>query len=287
MKQLKHQQGMTIVELMVAGLLSVLAVIFVTNILLTSNRTALQSEGLSQAQENGRFILTWLQGNLRRAGYPYPKEGTQERIQPFASPCVAVTPLPPAQNADCTLNTGNGVTDRIAVRRTYVSNVSLGSAEDRQDCAGAAITGITDGEILVDVYWVENNFTSGGGVSSTQGYNNVLRCATYRESNHSVLNSAQVIASGINSMRALYGSSSIANSEQRTSITRYSRLGDLGTIDWATVRAVRISVLTHAFSDASLEKKPRDYIILDAAPLTYDDRTARSIQSTTIFLPND
>ena len=45
MKQFKHQRGMTLVELMVAGLLSVIAVVFITNILLTSNRTALQSKG--------------------------------------------------------------------------------------------------------------------------------------------------------------------------------------------------------------------------------------------------
>ena len=75
-------------------------------------------------------------------------------------------PLPLAQIAP---NTGNGLSDRIAARRTYVSDVNYGIPADRQDCAGAAITGLTDGETIVDVYWVENNFTSGGGVSSTAG----------------------------------------------------------------------------------------------------------------------
>ncbi len=282
MKQFKHQRGMTLVELMVAGLLSVIAVVFITNILLTSNRTALQSEGLAQAQENGRFILTWLQSNLRRAGYPYPKEGIGSRIQPFADACASASPLPPAAGADCTLNTGNGLSDRIAARRTYVSDVNYGIPADRQDCAGAAITGLTDGETIVDVYWVENNFTSGGGVSSTAGYNNVLRCVTYRASSHAALNSAQVIASGINSLRALYAFRGADNK------MRYVRAGDLSATEWReNIRAVRVSVLTHAFSTTGLEQKSRQYILLDAAPITYNDQTARSIQSTTIFLPNE
>src|SRR5690554_1380607 len=78
------QRGMTLVELMVAAVISLIIVFFITNIMISSSRTAMQSEGLSQAQENGRFILTWLQGNVRTAGLPYPNESNRTRIQPFA-----------------------------------------------------------------------------------------------------------------------------------------------------------------------------------------------------------
>lgn len=281
MMQFSKQQGLTLVELMVAGLLSVAAIFFVTNIMLSSSQTAMQSEGLAQAQENGRFILSWLQNNIRKAGYPYPKEGIQSRIQPFANRCASATPAPPADNADCTLESNTG-SDRIAVNRTFVSDASKGSPADQLDCTGAAITGIADGQIITDVYWVENNFS---GATVAPGYNDVLRCVTYH--NHVALNSTQTIASGILSMHALYGSSNVTNDQQRTSVTRYSSLADLGTINWETVRAIQIAVLTRAFSTTGLDEKKRGYIVLDANPLTYQDRVARHIQTTTIYLPNE
>ena len=281
MNTLHKQQGMTLIELMIAGVLSLTIAYFIMNIMVTSSRTAVQSEGLAQAQENGRFTLSWLETNIRKAGY---LPGTsQERIQPFADLCADVLPRPPASGADCTFES-NTESDRIAVRRTFVTSSTL--ASDYSDCTGVDLRGtVNDGDVLVDVYWTELNYDPGSGVATDDDYNDVLRCVTYY--NNNPVSPAQVIASGIESLQVLYGSRPSADPQNRNNVNRYTSLADIAPVDWDSVRSVRIAVLTRSFSNTTTAQDTRSYIVLDADPLTFTDRIARHIQSTTIYLPNE
>lgn len=280
--KLNKQNGMTLVELIVAAALGLIIVAFITNIMLSSSRTALQSEGLSQAQENGRFILSWLQGNVRSAGLPYPNSETQERIAPFADKCSGSV-MPPADNADCSFNSDSSdVSDRLAVRRTFINDAALGNDASKRDCSGADITvaGITDGDIITDLYWVQTD------ASDSSGYGNELVCVTYY--NSVKVSDAQVIANGIDGMQVLYGVRASDDNQHRSNVNRFVSLTDLGNnIDWSTIGAVRIAILTRSFTEQAHEKRKRSYILLDAAPVDFDDSVARHIQSTTIFLPNE
>lgn len=277
---LMKQRGMTLIELMVAAVLSLIIVFFITNIMLSSSRTALQSEGLAQAQENGRFILSWLQGNVRSAGLPYPNSETQERITPFADECSSSV-IPPADNADCSFNSDNSnVSDRLAVQRTFINDTILGNNSTKRDCSGTEITTIADGEIITDVYWVTTD------ANDSSGYNNQLMCVTYH--NNKKVSNAQSIANGIDGMQVLYGVKSSADAEYRSNVNRFVSLSDLGAnVDWTTIGAVRIAILTRSFNEQASSQNQRSYILLDAAPVTFDDSVSRHIQSTTIFLPNE
>lgn len=277
------QRGMTLIELMVAATLSLIIVFFITNIMINSGRTALQSEGLAQAQENGRFILSWLQSNVRTAGLPYPSNASQERIQPFADRCTATVTPPPADNADCSFNSDNSNTsDRLAVRRTFINDTDLRSEQSERDCTGSTITTVPDGETITDLYWVE---TTPADIDSS-GYGNELFCATYY--NGKVIHPAQAIASGIDGMQVLYGVRDGANKEYRSNINRFVSLADLGAnIDWSSIGAVRIAILTRSFNEQATSRNKRSYILLDAAPVHFEDSVSRHIQSTTIFLPNE
>lgn len=279
---LNKQHGMTLVELMVAAALGLVIVFFITNIMINSSRTALQSEGLSQAQENGRFILSWLQGNVRSAGLPYPSSSSQERIQPFAEQCTG-TDLPPADNADCSFDSdSSNVSDRLAVQRTYINDTDIGNDATKRDCSGAEISvaGITDGDTVTDVYWVQTD------PRDTSGYQNELVCVTYY--NHVKVSDAQVIANGIDGMQVLYGVRASEDNQYRSNINRFVSLEDLGSdIDWSTIGAVRIAILTRSFNEQATSRNKRSYILLDAAPVTFEDSVARHIQSTTVFLPNE
>lgn len=273
---LSQQKGLTLVELMIATALSLTVMIFVTNIMLTSSRTAAQSEGLAQAQENGRFILSWLQMNVRDAGMPYPTDVSKTRIQPFANAC-AVPSLVPANNADCSVN-DNGVTDRLAVQRTFINDVDLKTANSDKDCSGASITGVADGEVITDIYWVE---------LSNDEYGGTLKCATYNK-NHQIIGNTQEIANGIEGLQTLYGIAEDLDPRFLSTTNRYVSLDELGNpVDWSRVSAVRIAILTRAFTERATEKKKRSYILLDADPMTFDDGVTRHIQTTTIFLPNE
>src|SRR5690554_7931133 len=90
------QRGMTLVELMVAAVISLIIVFFITNIMISSSRTAMQSEGLSQAQENGRFILTWLQVKYARPALLNPTSQTRPPINPLLTVLPPLVPPPQA-----------------------------------------------------------------------------------------------------------------------------------------------------------------------------------------------
>lgn len=268
MRQFKLQRGMTLVEMMIAGVLGLIVTYFILNIMANSNRTALTSDGLAQAQESGRFVMGWLQEEVRRAGYS--ADPTQTLNNGFADICTG-TATPPDAGADCTFEATDEISDRIAIRWLYASDST--SARDQQDCTGTALPITYDGETLIDVYWVEQDFGSDG-----DDYDDVLRCVTYVEDSGAVVASAQTIASGVLGMQVLYGEAPDDN------VTRYVAANEV--TDWGDVRAVRISVLTRAFTANTLDRRTRSYILLDADPYTYTDRTARYVLTSTFFLPN-
>lgn len=276
--RISNQQGITLVEMIVASVISLVIMMFITNILITSSRTAAQSEGLGQAQENGRFILSWLQSNVRTAGMSYPSDATQTRIQPFAERCVG-TAVPPEDDADCSLDqSSTAQSDRLAVRRTFVNDVMFKTETSDLDCAGAIINGVADGDIITDVYWVER---------TNDNYGGILKCVTYN-TEHKKVNPSQEIANGIESMQILYGVKPSIDVQYRSNINRYVALSDLDDNSFNTqIGAVRIAILTRGMSEQTGDAKKRSYILLDAAPLTYEDRVFRHIQTTTVFLPNE
>lgn len=69
MKLLKPQQGLTIVELMIALLLSLLLIGGVLQIYLGTKSTYRVTEGLSRLQENTRFSTDMIARDIRMAGY--------------------------------------------------------------------------------------------------------------------------------------------------------------------------------------------------------------------------
>ncbi len=286
---IKKQRGMTLVELMIAAVLGTIVTYFITNIMISSSRNAMQSDGLAQAQENGRFVLSWLHAEARRAGY-IPGI-INARIQPFADLCAAELPLPPANNADCTFEANDRASDRLAIRRTFAT--ASGSAKDAMDCTGVDLTGVrAEGDVLTDVYWVERNFVS-PNTPNNDAYDDVLRCVTYF--NGIPVANAQVIASGVEGLQVLYGIRPGEDPDRNTNVSRYVALNDILPIDWDSVRAVRIAVLTRAFSDNTINRDTRSYILLDSNPIsldplqtfTFTDRIARNIQTTTVYLPNE
>lgn len=271
------QRGLTLIELMVAVALSMIIVMFITSIMITAGRTATQSEGAAQAQENGRFILTWLQMNLRTAGMPYPTEGMQERVTPIAPLCANTNIMPPTDNADCSINsTSSGQSDRLAVRRTFVSHVDHRTTVSNLDCAGQEITELGSDDpqkILTDLYWVDID-------------EGELKCATYY--NGTIIKNAQVIANGIEGMQVLYGIRAARDFQYRSNVNRYVSLSDMNANDLENIGAIQIAILTRSLAaSANVDKKKRTYILLDAAPVSFEDTVYRHIQSTTIFLANE
>ena len=144
MKSIVKQRGVTLIELMIASLLSLLVAYFIMNIMITSTRTATASDGVSEAQETGRFVMSLLQAEAQRAGYQHVLN--ENTIEPFANLCAAgFANLPPADNANCTFNSdANDSGDRIAIRWNFNPNSTL--ERNTQDCTGVNLAVPADTE---------------------------------------------------------------------------------------------------------------------------------------------
>ena len=274
MKSIRHQQGMSLIELMIAGLIGMVIAYFVMNIMMSSNRSALSSEGVSQSGESGRLVMSWLVEEVRRAGYN-PEEGATA-VTPFSALCAAGQAMPPAAGANCTYESTAGWNDndRLAIHWQYTTTVT--SDRDNQDCTGVALT-FTSNTELTDVYWIETG-------NADNGYDDVLRCVTYEDSTGTVLNPAQSIASGVVGLQVQYGESMTETTDGTSNVTRYVAADEV--TDWDSIQSVRIAVLTRAFTDLPVQAQDRAFVLLDADPYLFSDGVSRTIQATTIALPN-
>lgn len=277
MKQLYKQRGMSLIELMIAGLLSLVISYFIMNIMINSTKSATTSDGLAEAQETGRFVMSFLSKEIQRAGYKLVRN--LDPSAPFADLCPTGTALPPADNADCTFDSdGNDSGDRLAIRWQY--NVSSTLARDQEDCAGVALA-VPDETNLVDVYWIESDINNG------DGYNDVLRCVTYNEGTGKVVvgSSAQTIASGIVAMHVLYGTFNVTGATVTNS--RYMSGNQFAGPDWSLpIRSARVYLLTRSFNPNTLDNNTRGYVLANARPYQLTDQVSRYIQVSTVALSN-
>ncbi|MDF1762269.1 MAG: PilW family protein [Oleibacter sp.] len=260
-KLISVQKGLTLIELMIALVLSLAVMFAVGNLLITSSRTASLSDSISQTQETGRFAVAFLNRQLMQAGY--------------SSSATDVIPFVPIGNN--AFNTQDSTTDntgdRIAIRRAIDDS-------NRVSCVGSALL-LPDGsivpedDIVTDVFWVE---VDNNNVSS-------LRCATYRDSDNSVLSGPNSLAAGVEAMHALYGVSDGLTPNGARNVTRYVRANDVA--DWTSVYAVKVAMLTRSAEETYGAGIDRNYILLDADMYEFPNaRLQRQVFTTTVARAN-
>ncbi|MGI0117280.1 PilW family protein [Zooshikella sp. RANM57] len=252
---LKKQSGLSLIELMIALVLGLLLLAGVLQVFLGSSQTYRLTGDLARAQENGRFALDMLTRDIRMAGYRHPDKGELIDFFMVGADCP---------NTDaCTTNvSGTAGSDIIAVQL---------DPEENTDCLGSSV-GADD--IVINVYSIGTQTVSGVNISSLfcRGWNVTTDAWT--------TTSAQPLVDGIENMQVLYG---IAPNEKF--ITRYVTADNVP--DWNKIRAVRIGLLVSAGNvTGAAENRTREYIILDSGSLSFTDRQARYVYTTTVNLNN-
>lgn len=270
---IKQQSGMTLIELMLAGVLGIVASYFIMNIMVASAKTSKLSEGIAQAQETGRLVMSWIKDSIVDAGYS--SNYLQDiNIPPILSLCNG-NPAPPANNGNCTFDTDSNANggDRLAIQRT--AGGLTPSNRDIQTCTGEALAAsiVNNQAKISDVYWIMPNT---GDSDSSNDYQ--LWCVTYDE-NGVKQGTAQSIASGIESMQILIG-------ETDNSGTNLHFVSPANVADWTKVIGVRIALLAREFGDNTLTSDTRSYGLLNSDPVTNTDQIARYVQNGTIWFPN-
>jgi len=286
-QSIKKQQGLTFIELMIAMLLGLVIIYAVANIMVSNNQTATIAETAAQAQDNGRFAMSYLSRRILRAGYMPDMPVVPP--QPFADLCDDNNQL--GQYGMCSENQNNdgqgeeSTGDKLAIVRTADDNLSCFGTQLREDAgAGAPVT--TEPRV-VDVFWVEES----NNISSLYCQTFAQQPATLASTN--ALSSKQPIVAGIAAMHILYGIATQDQNSVQRRVSRYvapeqlpNRTANNFEKNWQQVEAVKVAILTEAFDEMRGLSGDRSYILLDSAPYTYSDQIIRQVFSTTIARAN-
>jgi type IV pilus assembly protein PilW len=276
---MKKQLGFTLIELMIAVLISSFLIAGIMNLFITTNRTVSLSDALSQNQETGRFSMDYLTRFIRKAGYSQNTTLTPPELMiPNSNANFNFICLPGSIDEQaCAANNPGGIKgDRLSI--VYVTSALTTTNTCTGRTVGGALGNPGGENSLTDVFWVSND--------------NELRCRTYNNFNNAWLDLDSVaILNNIESFEFQVG---LANTDRSSSAARYVSV-DTVIAEGANqrIRSLRIAVLTTSTDDINARKKhtrvkQRIYGVLDAPQndLTFLDGNLRNLFISTIELPS-
>jgi type IV pilus assembly protein PilW len=264
-KMRRTQLGLSLVELMVAMALGLLLMTGVIQVFLSSRQTYAANEAMGRLQENGRFALEFIARSARMAGYIEPVFAGDKPTALARPSCAG---LPSEISAQlCTSEGGSNGVDSIGF--VYQPPIIDGV---RQDCLGNTVAGIN--RLLINTYFI----TPASGTKPA-----ALWCGTQNfggTTPPTTMVTGELI-SGIDNLQVLFG---VSTSGDDRSANQYISADQV--TDWNNVKAVRIAVLANSINTLTPAPAGRNFVLLDANPITFTDNRARQIFSTTIQLKN-
>lgn len=271
---------------MITLVLSLMITYAIAQVLISANQSSVTSDGMSQAQETGRFVMANLAGNIREAGLNSTID-LSKKTPAFIS-CATNPGLNPTE---CIQDAGGGE-DQITITGPGIHGDRLAVAwyppAGREfDCTGSSTyfpsggggaENYAEDEIIINTFWVEFDAVSGL---------NSLFCQGHFFNGAVVIGSStqQAIASGVEAMHVLFG-----QAEEELPVTgeknvaRYTNSANI--FNWNQVYSVRISFLTRSLTDVTNSVALRQYVLLDAEPYSLTDALSRQVFTTTFTINN-
>jgi type IV pilus assembly protein PilW len=302
--------GFTLVEIMITLVLSLIITYALAQVLISSNRSSVASDGMSQSQETGRFVMSYLANNIRQAGLDSVPDG--DISTPAFIDCVTYPGLganqcigesntnntPTVADTELTIHAIGSHGDRLAI--AWVPPVPLDAAGEPdpalfapniRDCTGRNNYAI--GDTILNVFWVQSDPNNPNPLPNPPDPDNPsmnnLVCQAYTFNGGVATNPSAVnaIANGVESMHILYGESApvppVPDTDERN-VTQY--VTGTAVTDWNRVYAVRIAILTRSLIATTNEITTRNHILLDSQPYVMNDAVSRQVFTTTFVINN-
>ncbi|MCU9946814.1 PilW family protein [Pseudomonas sp. PDM13] len=251
-----NQRGLSIIELMVALVLSLILLTGVIQVFLSTKQTYATNDAMSHLQENGRFALEFIARNARLGGYTNPTE--------------LISPPLPVQGKNCgdacSLNGSGADSDTLAIAFQPPRDEGTGL---HYDCAGASVD---DDKVLVNVF---------------KTLNGSLVCSSYYIGTTTAISSNKPLVEGIDRLQVLYGVNTAGKADSVDQYISADRVTSLNK--WDQVRAIRLAVLANSVTPVNPTPPARKFALLDATPVSFSNaeaRLGRQIFTTTILLKN-
>lgn len=271
-RQRSKQQGLSIVELLVAVVIGMLLLTGVIQVFFASKQTYASNEAASRLQENGRFALEFIAQSARHAGYVEPANTTAGKPAPVAIPGATTCNTPQVCSSD---GAGNA-SDTIG----FVFQPRLLEGNVRRDCLGSVVGDASNTDLII------NQFVLIPAANAAD--HPALGCRSWNINDNAWVTGATPapLIEGIDALQIQYGLS--ANSSDLNSANQYVSAERVTALNkWNDVAAIRIAVLANSVERTSPPTPARAYVLLDAAPIVIDDGRARQVFTTTIKLRNN
>jgi type IV pilus assembly protein PilW len=296
-------KAFTLIELMITLVLSLMITYAIAQVLISSNRTSVTSDGMSQSQETGRFVMSYLANNIRGAGLNSTSNKSSTSAAFVSCPADPATSNLAENNACIEENGGGEDQDSITNAGIHGDRLALSRIAPNGnlvDCTGStghrpigaptttSLTPYAIDDLILSTFWVEFDDTS--NLSS-------LMCKGFLFNGVDVVGSspAQAIANGVEAIHLLYGEAltALPPSGERN-VNRYvsaavdpaAPLVASEVQDWNRVYAVKASVLTRSLTDVTNSNTLRRYILANAAPYDMTDSVSRQVFTSTFVINN-
>jgi len=305
---IKKAAGFTLIELMITVLLSLMITFAISKILITSNQSASTSDGLSQAQETGRFVMSFLAGHIRKAGL----DSIVDLSSPIIPPEIISLPFIDCDTYPSLKNYGGGAGDDACSNHTtggakaaegatgstpataatfnggdHLAVSWVSDKDSNRDCTGAG--GYAKDDTILNVFWVQPPTLVDPTDSNSVGTSGSLWCQGFTFNNSTIAtvngNSSQSIANGIDAMHILYGEATgdLAGEDGVRNVTRYVTANNVN--QWDHVYAVRVAILSSAPAGSG-DSEESIYQLLDSELYTINDNITRQVFSATFVIRN-
>ena len=318
---LRRQQGVTLVELMIALAIGLLVTVAMLKVYVDASGMYRFNEGLARVQENGRFALEFIRRDARVAGFwgcnsnAKPNPGIKEASDAYIDVDRYITGTEGGDNDPDSITfrsaTGSGspLTTGMSGTAAGVTVKSVGALSTDtavliSDCENGdlfQVTGIS-GETLAHAAAADANTSP----NLSKAYAAGARVYEAHETTFSIQNdpssgvptlyrevigkSAQPLVEGIENLQVLYGEDTDADAEGANgdgTANRYVAFDALDSgIGTARIVSVRISLLVRSIKD-NLTTEPAPYTFNGSTvtPVA-TDKYLRKVFTTTVTLRN-
>ncbi|OED36352.1 hypothetical protein AB833_27395 [Chromatiales bacterium (ex Bugula neritina AB1)] len=261
-KRQKKQQGLSLIELMIAITIGTFISLLVVQYMVTSSRLFKDQGADTNLEQNATFAISYLSQFIRQAG---TREDYGTVVPLYSGACENFDPCT-SDGAGMASVTAAETSDRIAVQM---------HPDNGLDCTGTPLPG---GSLLANVFYIAANVD--------EPTINSLYCRGYDITEEEWLSAGVAVIDGVDQMQVLYG---VADSSER--IFSYVDAARVPNVDgsavkgWNRVRAIKLAILvSDGYDSRTVDLDTRNYQLLDGPRLSITDRVSRRIYSTTIAL---
>jgi type IV pilus assembly protein PilW len=318
--QAKKQQGITLVELMVAMVIGLLLTAGILQLFVSNKQTYRVTENMSRLQESGRFAMHFLKSDIRMADY-WGCRGfditIDNNLNANATFDTYTTALEGTNDDNAVNNIING-TDTITLKGAFSAGISLADipATSSADLKVTANNDLEQFDLVLlsdcvdgDLFQITNingsgvNIVHNTGIGTPGNSEKPLRKAYGTDAQIFKLNfvtysiqqgasgrnalfrstnggAAQELVENIENMQILYGEDTDSDGA-----ANYYKPSDSAGLNMDNVVSVRISLVVVTLDD-NVTEQANPYTLFGGATITPTDRRIRRVFTSTIVIRN-